>query len=150
MTRDPLASFAEIDSPGTAPKKKTDDDFYPGSKRKRRAVAGPVDPWDDVPYIELKHRGVPTRFYTIGVLADALERKPPAIRKWERLGYLPKPRITTPGRTYHGQQRLYTRELIEGIVKIAGEEGLTGAANRNVSATRFEERVRELFKELNA
>lgn len=99
--------------------------------------------------IELTVRGRLVHFYTVGTLAAALDRKPPAIRKWERLGYIPYSTWRTPGRTEHGQKRLYTREEIEGIVKIAREEGLIGDANRNVSATNFPERVRKLFKELN-
>lgn len=152
MTRDPLADFTGIRAPGTTT---TASEHYPGSKKKRRAVTGePQDWWSqwrpNMERYDLRVKGQDVTFYTIAVLAAALGRKSPALRKWERLGYLPQPRFHTPGRTVHGQRRLYTRELIEGIVRIATEEGLVGDANRNVSATRFEERVRKLFKELNA
>lgn len=150
MVRDPLAGFDEITPPGSTPTPPADPDYYPGSKKKRRAVAGPRDPWDDVPSIVLTVKGVPTVFYTIAVLAEFLERKPPAIRKWERLGYIPETKWRTPGRTHHGQKRLYTRAQIEGMVKIAQEEGLLGESNRNVSATAFTDRTRKLFKELKS
>ncbi len=146
MSRDPLADFAGITAPGEQP---VDPTLYPGSKQKRKAVTNPAPRgiWAD--YIDLKVRGKTVRFYTIGTLAAALERKPPTIRKWERLGYIPLAEWHTPGRTLHGQKRLYTRPEIEGMVRIADEEGLLGAFNRNVSATNFPARVRKLFKELN-
>lgn len=147
MSRDPLAGFADLAVPKPPA---ADPDLYPGSKQKRRAVAGPRDPWADVPHVVLTVKGVDTTFYTLGVLAEMLDRKPPAIRKWERLGYIPQTRWRSPGRTHNGQKRLYTRPQIEGIVKIAAEEGLIGDENRNVSATAFPDRVRKLFKELKA
>jgi hypothetical protein len=152
VTRDPLAGFADITAPRTDAPAEGDDqaEFYPGSKRKRRAVAGPHDGWAGVPKMVLTVKGKDVTFYTVGVLAEKLERKPPAIRKWERLGYIPFPRFRTPGRTTNGQKRLYTREQIEGMVRIAREEGLIGDYNRNVSATAFPERVRKLFKELGS
>lgn len=136
---DILASLGELEQADT----------YPGSKKVRKAVAAaPVDPWEEYPYVELNVRGVSTRLYMVGTLAELLERKPPTIRKWERLGYIPQSPYVSPARTHHGQKRLYTREAIEGIVKIAKEEGITGESNRNVSGTRFPERVSQLFEEL--
>ena len=146
ITTDPLDLFAGISPPGSM----TDNqpDTYPGSSRKRRAVAGPVDTWADVPYVELTMRGIVKRFYYISVLADMLGRRPPAIRKWERLGYLPDSGYRTPGRNKNGQRRLYTRGQIEGIVEIAREEGLVGESNRNVGNTAFPARAAVLFKQL--
>ena len=149
MNRDPLAAFADIAPPGTAGVHDAPADHYPGSKKKRRAVTGETgDPWDRKPYVELTVKGVPRRLYSLGVLAEALNRKPPAIRKWERLGYIPESRYRFPGRGQHGQRRLYTREQIEGLVKIATEEGVLGESNRNVSATDFPARAATLFKEM--
>lgn len=145
MPSDALASFADLTPPGDAAEQ---PDTYPGSKQKRRAVAGPKDTWAKLPHVELTLRGVLTRFYTVGVLADALERKPPAVRKWERLGYIPETPYRSPGRTKNGQRRLYTRAQIEGLVELAREEGLVGESNRNVSATAFPARAAALFKEL--
>lgn len=149
MTRDPLAAFADIAPPASAPAHEAPADYYPGSKKKRKAVTGAASgPWEDIPYVELTVKGKPRRFYSVGVLADALDRKPPAIRKWERLGYIPESRFRSPGRGKHGQRRLYTREQIEGLVELAKEEGLVGEANRNISATDFPARAAKLFKEL--
>lgn len=150
MSRDPLATFADIAAP-TSDDPYPDDtgsEFYPGSKRKRRAVVGKVDPWAELPHMDLTVRGEPRRFYGVGVLAQMLGRKPPAVRKWERLGYIPESRYRSPGRGQHGQRRLYTREQIEGLVALAKEEGLIGDSIRNVSATNFPARAAALFKEL--
>lgn len=150
MSADPLAAFADLTPPGTAASTTPPEpsDTYPGSKQRRRAVAGPRDTWAAQPHVDLVLRGESVRFYPVGVLADKLERKPPAIRKWERAGYLPDSGFRTPGRTVHGQRRLYTRAQIEGLVDIAREEGLLGESIRNVSATEFPVRAEKLFKEL--
>lgn len=154
MSRDPLAGFAELrypDDDGVEEETVAEPETYPGSKMKRRAVAPPEPRKRGLAGYEpviLNVQGVPTEFYTVGVLAALLERQPPTIRKWERLGYIPESRFRTPGRTKHGQKRLYTRPQVEGIVRIATEEGLVGESNRNCSATKFPERVRVLFEEL--
>jgi hypothetical protein len=110
-------------------------------------VAGPVDPWEDIPYVELTLRGVPTRFYGVRVLAEKLGRLPAAIRKWERHGYLPETPYRSPGLTTHGQRRMYTRAQIEGLVDIARDEGLL-RARRHVGTTNFPARAAKLFEEL--
>lgn len=153
MSRDALAAFADLTPPGTAapdPETHTDGQSvtYPGSKKKRRAVAVPIDTWADYPFTELLLRGDMVRFYAVGVLSEKLERLPPTIRKWERLGYIPPSDYRSPGRTKAGQRRLYTRAQIEGLVDIAREEGLLGESIRNVSATQFPQRAADLFKEL--
>lgn len=149
MVRDPLAVFAGVTAPGQAAVVEDDQDVhYPGSRQKRRAVAGPVDSWADLPHTDLLLDGVSVRFYPVSVLAEKLERKPAAIRKWERLGYLPETPYRSPGRTKNGQRRLYTREQIEGLVELARQQGLIGDDNRNVSATDFPALAVTLFKEL--
>lgn len=143
--KDALAAF---DSLGGEPAE--EDVHYPGSKKVRRAVAKPPDPWDSLPHLDLPYKGETRRFYTVGVLAEKLGRQPQAIRKWERLGYLPMTRYRTNSRRVNGQKRLYTREQIEGIVRIATEEGVIGGeTNRNVSATEFPAKVAKLFKSLS-
>lgn len=151
MSRDPLDSFRELLNPTTASTDEAPDsesDYYPGSKRKRRAVSGSKDPWDHVPHVDLLVRGSPHRFYTVGVLAAALDRKPPSMRKWERLGYLPDSGFRSPSKSVKGQRRLYTKEQIEGVVRIATEEGLMGETNPNIAGTAFPARCAKLFKEL--
>lgn len=151
MSKDALAGFRDmaVAAPESA------DDNYPGSTKKRRAVAGPQeDPapagaWEGVAFVQFTYKGKLTRFYTVDVLADMLGRKSQTMRKWERLGYLPHTKYRKPGRGEHGKRRLYTRPVIDGVVRIAHEEGIT-TENRNVSATNFPARVLALFQELNA
>ena len=146
--------FAGIKAPGEqsddAPPK-VEDAFYPGSKKKRRAVTKQEvkGGWDDIKYVDLEVRGNMVRFYLVSVLAEQLERLPQTVRKWEKQGYIPRSKYRTPGRTEHGQRRIYTRPMIEGIVIIAKEEGVVGnVSTRNVSATQFPQRVRALFIEM--
>lgn len=148
MVRDVLDGFRDVRPEEPTPESTT----YPGSKQTRRAVAKqePASEWDAHKPVVLHVKGQPVEFYTVGVLAHFLDRKPPAMRKWEKLGYLPQSSYVTPGRNHHGQKRLYTRQLIEGLVEIAREEGVLGESNRNVSATNFPRRAAELFERLGA
>jgi hypothetical protein len=94
--------------------------------------------------------GVETEFYTLGNLAQALGRQPVTIRKWEREGIIPKSTYQSPGRDDdpRGRRRLYTREQIEGIVRIAHEEGVLVSHQKPLKATNFTVRVVDLFKRL--
>lgn len=139
---DPLGLFADIEAPAVS-------ETYPGSKQKRRAVVGPRDTWDTLPGAEFTLRGKRVKFYGISVLAGKLERGSAAMRKWERLGYLPPTPYRTPGVAPNGQRRMYTREQIEGLVTIAKQEGLLGESIRNVSATDFTTKAFRLFKRLS-
>ncbi len=143
MSGDVMAAFAEL------------GENYPGSKQKRRAVAAPAAPspedagrWDARPtYIEGRG-GVKHEFFAIGALALALGRRPVTIRKWIENGVLPKARFVTdsvmPSR---GSRRLWTRTQIEGIARIAREEGLIDTS-RHVGGTEFTVRVKELWRVL--
>jgi hypothetical protein len=133
------------------------EEFYPGSRhavvrhpnRKPDAAPDP-DRWDAKPRI-LKVGGVDKEFFTVGQLALALGgRKPVTIRKWERTGVIPKPTFVKPSDDPRGQRRLYSREQVEGMRKIAEEEGVlsTHSALR-ITQTRFTERVISMFRELS-
>lgn len=144
MTRDPIeAAFGEL------------GEHYPGSRQKRRTVAKTPAPdpeddgWDAHPvFVDLN--GSPHEFFRIGALAMALQRKPVTMRKWIELGILPKERYRSQGSGVmgNGQRRLWTRLQIEGIVRIASEEGLF--SGRPVGSTEFTSRVQELFRHLKA
>lgn len=130
------------------------EEYYPGSRKKipsRHAnrVEHAPDPvlWDAKPKI-FKVAGVEREFFTIGQLALALGRKPVTIRKWERLGIIPFPTFRFPSDDPRGQRRLYTRAQIEGILKIADEEGILKDHTRAVTKTQFTARVVDLFREL--
>lgn len=141
---DPLELFADIQPPS-----EQEPETYPGSRQKRRAVAGPRDTWAALPGKEFTLRGKQVKFYGISVLAGKLERGSAAMRKWERLGYLPPTPYRSPGVAPNGQRRMYTRAQIEGLVTIAKQEGLLGDYIRNVSATDFPTKAARLFKRLS-
>lgn len=134
-------------------------EFYPGSARPiirhgnrpeaktQGSSVGMIDGWDKKPRI-YSVGGVEREFFTVGNLADALGREPVTIRKWEREGIIPKSTYTAPSPDPRGRRRLYTREQIEGMVKIAAEEGILISHQKPIKATAFTVRVVALFKRL--
>lgn len=129
-------------------------EYYPGSRHPvvRGQTAERVndtEAWDAKPRT-LKVGGVDREFFTIGNLAKALGRKPVTIRAWERAGVIPKPTFRKPSDDPRGTRRLYTRAQVEGLVRIAEEEGLMKGDYRPVSNTDFTRRVIALFRELAA
>lgn len=134
------------------------EEYYPGSKQKRRSYGTPLPPISQEEQFDLgvpriySVQGKEVEFFTLGVLAAALNRKPVTIRKWEADGVLPKPRAMTPTSDPRGKRRLYTKGQILGLVQIAKEEGilLPSAMGkwRDVTKTRFRERAIELFRSL--
>jgi hypothetical protein len=130
------------------------EEFYPGSKRPlvrhpNRTDEPRPDPgrWDAKPKM-LKVGGEEREFFTVGQLAQALGRQAVTIRNWERTGVIPKPTFRKPSQDPRGARRLYTRAQVEGIVKIAKEEGLLRGDYRPIGDTQFTARVVALFKEL--
>lgn len=109
-------------------------------------------PWDERS-TSFKYKGVDTEFFTISNLSLALQRAPVTIRAWENRGLLPKSpyrspkprRETIPGRSPKGK-RLWTREQIEGILRIAREENVI--LNGKSPNQRFANRVTQLFTQL--
>jgi hypothetical protein len=112
-------------------------EFYPGSRHKRRALAGA---WDDRPYRKVIG-GVEREFFAIGALGKALDRPLVTLRLWIRQGHLPQATYRLPTKQVpvfdaDGTQietreqkgrRLYTREQILAVVRIATQHGLLGA-----------------------
>lgn len=95
-------------------------DFYPGSKTPRKPAVVVVDeappqPWDAKPIIRTI-RGREVEFFTIGSLAQALNRAVVSIRLWEKKGYIPKAPFRLPDHKGGKGDRLYTRSLIEATV----------------------------------
>lgn len=93
-------------------------------------------------------RGQKRDFYTIGALARALNRSVVTIRKWQDKGFMPKPTFIAPTEALGGGIRLYTREQISGLRKIAADEGLLDDLTRAVTQTNFIDRAFALFEEL--
>lgn len=126
--------------------------FYPGSRHKIPAAdkVAPVEAsaeWDR-PLLR-QVNGISVEFYTVGQLAMALGgRKAVTIRLWEREGTLPKSRFAKPSDDPRGRRRLYTRAQVEGLVRIAQEEGMFSTHSKPIKQTRFTERAIMLFKEL--
>lgn len=128
-------------------------EYYPGSRHPivpgQQTAERVNDPerWDARPRI-LKIGGVDREFFTIGHLAKALGRKPVTIRGWERAGVIPKPTFRKPSEDPRGTRRLYTRAQVEGILRIADEEGLMRGDFRPIGDTDFTRRVIALFRDL--
>lgn len=129
-------------------------EFYPGS-RERRQVNHVPDDEPDAPELGsgrmLIVRGIEVEFFGIGDLARVLNRQPVTIRAWENERILPPPTFTKPGRDRdpRGRRRLYTREQILAIWRIAREEGILEPGPRiNILKTQFTERVKAEFERL--
>ena len=130
--------------------------FYPGSSQEIRDPTEPPptrpdndeDPWDAYPVV-FPWRGSDTEFFTLGALAKAMGKSPITLRTWERRGWLPLARYRTSSVNPQKAKRLYTRAQVEGIVKIAREEGLLQWKPQKVTRS-FTVRVVELFKALEA
>lgn len=116
-----------------------DLEFIPGSKRKRREAdpkvsrrkIGESNGWDSNPIIKTLG-GKETEVFTIGALAQALEKTIVTIRLWERKGYIPRAPYRLRSKTVKGQKtggnRVYTRTLIESAVEEFNKRGLLGTA----------------------
>lgn len=132
--------------------------YYPGSTRPivrhqnrplhTKAAPSAAD-WDAKPrkYVV---GGTETEFFTVGQLATALGRQPVTIRKWEREGVIPKATFQAPGKDGdpRGRRRLYSREQVEGMVRIAHEEGVLVSHQKPIKDTQFTPRVIALFERL--
>jgi hypothetical protein len=131
-------------------------EYYPGSKRpivrhpnRVESEAPDPDRWDAKPKI-FPVNGVDTEFFTVGQLALALGgRQPVTIRKWERTGVIPKATFNKPSEDPRGKRRLYSRAQVEGMIRIAEEEGLLRKHSKPITQTNFKERVLALFRELS-
>lgn len=128
------------------------DKRYPGSKQTRRMVeqqsAPTPDPdhWDARP-IRKTVKGAEVEFFPVGALATALGRSSVTIRMWENTGILPKARYRSGG-VEGKQRRLYTRAQIEGVVRIAQEEGILYITRKiAIADTQFTAKVVKLWKE---
>lgn len=117
-------------------------DRLPGSKQQRReptAAAqkrkaqafGESNGWDETPIIKLV-KGVETELFTIGALAQALEKQIVTIRLWEKKGYIPTAPYRLRSKSLNGKKvngnRVYTRELIQIAIEEFSARGLLGSA----------------------
>lgn len=111
------------------------DDFYPGSRHKRRQGAEvkvsktTEKTWDKNPYVKTLPSGEDVEMFTIGALADALGRPIPTIRMWMKEGKIPPSPYRLPTKKDkngedHKGRRLYTRDMIEAAIKLFAEAGI--------------------------
>jgi len=130
---------------------------YPGRRKpaNRGTKAGPSSDtslWDDKP-VRYMVKGEVREFYTISHLAAALGYSVQSIRAWEDKGLLPRspfrsPRTARPvagGRSDKGK-RLWTREQVEGIVRLARRHKVI--LNKRPPSPAFARDVRVLFEQL--
>jgi hypothetical protein len=112
------------------------DDFYPGSKKKRR----PVDPnakpkktkeegsWDANPQVKKLPNGNVVELYSAGSLCQALGRPIVTLRLWERKGYIPRAPYRLKSIIVDGVKkpgwRMYSKAMIESTVRIFNSRGL--------------------------
>lgn len=135
-------------------------EFYPGSSKQimrhpnhpsdslRTASLGVDKEWDRHPRKYLVG-GVEHEFFTMGHLAAALGRSPVTLREWEREGIIPRATYQVNAASKNGRRRLYTREQIEGLVKLAVEEGILISHQRPIKETQFAARALILFKKFS-
>ncbi|WPH58220.1 hypothetical protein SEA_LUCKYSOCKE_135 [Streptomyces phage LuckySocke] len=130
--------------------------FFPGSttpldiEEKQKTQQHESDQWDLKPYI-FTVKGKEMQFFPIGALALALGgRSPNTLRAWEKEGILPKSVFVKPSKDPRGRRRMYTRAMVEGLVRIAKEEGIFWPdKGKKLSDTVFTEKAVELFKQCN-
>lgn len=105
--------------------------------------------WDENP-VQYKFRGQDREFFTISHFAAALGKSPVTIRSWENKGLMPRTPYRSPrprGESLPGTKpkgkRLWTREQIEGTLRIASEEKVI--LNGKTPTQRFAQRVADLY-----
>jgi hypothetical protein len=151
MAGDPaLRGFEDLEQP------------YPGRRKPVNRDPEPEGPddtpvWDAHPATYIVG-GVKREFFYIGALAQALGYSVQAVRLWESQGLLPNsgyrsPRTKAPvagGRSDKGK-RLWTREQIEGILRVAKKHRVilpNRKGERNPPTPAFARDVARLFNEL--
>jgi cobalamin-dependent methionine synthase I len=135
------------------------DEYYPGSTQRRRESrearknrmaeereeAKTNEDWDAHP-TKPKHLpdGRELEMFHIGALAKALNRRPVTIRSWITKGWIPQARYRTSaveGSRGDAGRRLFTRAMIEGMQRIAREEGLLDPKPPPITETKFTKRI---------
>lgn len=146
MTDPIMSRFADIGVPGR--RKPANRDQPPKPK---------APEWDDKP-VRYIVKGVEREFFTIRHVAMALGRSVQSIRAWENQGVLPKspyrspkPRKeTVPGVAVKGR-RLWTREQIMGMIRIAQEMGVIfdkpGGGRGKPPSKAYALKVNEMFRQ---
>lgn len=124
--------------------------YFPGSRVPITPPAGPPDLLKIPEGKKFSIGGKDIELLTISQLAEALGRKPVTIRKWEAEKVIPKATYKKPGanKDVRGSRRLYSKEQVEALVRIAAEEKILHDKNRQVGRTQFTAKVFQAFREL--
>ena len=118
------------------------DEFYPGSKKKRRPISPEVerkkreakdlDAWDAKPQIKTLSNGNNVELFSAGIFGNALGRPLVTIRLWERKGYIPRAPYRLKSIIVNGKKkpgwRMYSRAMIESAIKSFQSRGLLEAS----------------------
>jgi hypothetical protein len=111
------------------------DDYYPGSKRKRKPLVvkepevTPDPTWDAKPFKKTLPNGKDIEMFTIGALASAVGRPVITIRTWIKEGYIPpspyrlSDTVDKNGKSLPGR-RMWSRAMVESFVELLGKAGL--------------------------
>ena len=126
---DILKAFEGLDTvPGSRQPRRPDT---PVAQKRRAQAFGESNGWDETPIIKTLN-GVETELFTIGALAQALEKQIVTIRLWEQKGYIPMAPYRLRSKQLNGKKvngnRVYTRELIEITIEEFATRGLIGSA----------------------
>lgn len=113
------------------------DEYYPGSKRKRREsnpnvpVRKVLSSWDAEPQLKTLPNGNSIELFSAGALALALNRPLVTLRLWERKGYIPRAPYRLKSMIVDGVKkpgwRMYSRAIIETTIESFQSRGLLGA-----------------------
>ncbi|CAB5219724.1 hypothetical protein UFOVP221_123 [uncultured Caudovirales phage] len=124
-----LKAFEGLDkAPGS---KQARRDTTQVADRRRKQAYGESNGWDERPVLKTI-QGVEKEIFTIGALANALEKQIVTIRLWEKKGYIPTAPYRLRSKSLNGKKvngnRVYTRELVEIAIEEFRRRGLLGSA----------------------
>lgn len=124
-----LKSFEGLETaPGSKQKRREDT---PESDKRRKRLLGESNGWDEDPIIKVL-KGQEVECFTIGALAQALEKEIVTIRLWEKKGYIPAAPYRLRSKSLNGNKvggnRVYTRPMIEAAIEEFSKRGILGAA----------------------
>ena len=116
------------------------DQYYPGSKRKRREPDPKVeakkatiskDSWDSGAQVKKLPNGNVIELFSAGAMALALGRPLVTLRLWERKGYIPRAPYRLKSMMVNGVKkpgwRMYSRSIVEATIASFESRGLLDA-----------------------